>query len=64
MNSLAGIAGRQNPHGMTTAGRAFGAALLVANGAVKERAAQDIGEVGEALENPANPGLICVLHYI
>jgi hypothetical protein len=63
MNSLAGIAGRQNPDGMTTAGRALGAALLMADGAVKEGATQDIGEARKALKNPANPGLIRLFHH-
>jgi hypothetical protein len=48
---------------MTAAGRALGAALLMADGAVKEGAAQDSGEVREALQNPANPGLILMIHY-
>ena len=63
MNSLAGITRGQNPDGVTAAGRALGAALLMANGAVKQGAAQDSGEVREALQNPANPGLILTLHY-
>jgi hypothetical protein len=63
MNSLAGIPSGQDPDGMTAAGRALGAALLMADGAVKEGAAQNIGEVREALKNPANPGLILMIHY-
>ena len=63
MNLFAGIPGSQNPDGMTAASSALGAALLMADGAMKQGAAQDIGEVGEALKDLLDFGRSVMLHY-
>jgi len=49
MNPFAGIASSQDPDGVTAAGSTLRAALLMADNAVKQRAAQDFGGIGEAL---------------
>ncbi len=63
MNPFAGIASRQKPNGVTATGSTLRAALLMADNAVKQRAAQDFGGIGEAPEDALDLGLARMLHY-
>ena len=49
-NDTAGIANGEDGDGMAFAARAFGAAGAMADGALKQGAAQDLAGLGEAVE--------------
>lgn len=62
---LSGETDGEYPDGMAAAGSALVATALMVDGAMEQRAAQGIGEIGEALKDSLDPRAAAfVFHYI